>query len=259
MDQRIIDLIAPHTGAIDHTEEVTTGYGVSTTLRVDAVEGRFFLKATPNEPGGNLDAARREAAVGPFVAGVSPRVRFTVEDSTWFVVAFDLLDARPSDFTSGSADLPVVIDTVNRMSTGTSLPPDLVLEWEETRWDRFTTEDEKPLLKGVSLIHADIHERNLLISDGHGWLVDWEWPTAGAEVIVPGCLAVQLVASGHSPEAAEKWVSETVSWQNASLEARAVFARVDARMHRWLAKVRGEKWLEAMAEAAEAWAAHVDT
>ncbi|WP_143832059.1 protein kinase [Nocardiopsis sp. CNR-923] len=173
------------------------------------------------------------------------------------MVGFDAIDARATDFTPGSEDLPVVIDTVNR-ACGVSLPAMLAKEWEETRWDRFATDEERSLLKGDTLIHTDVHGRNLLIdTGGRGWLVDWEWPTAGAAVIVSGCLAVQLVSAGHSPASAQEWVARTLSWQEATPEACAGFARVNARMSRWFAEMRGENWLKAMAEAADRWCEHV--
>ncbi len=87
--------------------------------------------------------------------------------------------------------------------------------------------------------------------------MDWEWPTRAAPAAMPTCLAVQLVSSGHSPESAESWVSKTVAWERPSAESLGAVARANARLNRWFAELRAdEKWLGAMAEAAEVWADH---
>ncbi len=257
MDATIIDLIHPHTGNIDRAKPTSAGYGAATTGLVESAQGRFFVKATPRGSR-NLEAAQREAAVNPFVRSVSPVIRWQAENDDWFVLGFEAVEGRNTNFLPESTDLPTVINIVNRV---TAVPlPEVAREWQETRWDRFTTDVERELLRGDALTHTDIHGRNILISGDQSWLVDWEWPTRAAAAVMPSCLAVQLVSSGHPPEAAQSWVSKCTAWQEASEESVAVFARADARMHRWFAKLRPEeKWLEEMADAAEAWAAHVDT
>jgi hypothetical protein len=254
MDATIIDLIRPHTGDIEHVKPAPAGFGSATTGLVTAQHGEFFVKATPQDSR-DLEAARREAAINPAVREVSPAVRWQVEDGAWFVVAFEVVEGRSADFAPGSADLPLLIDIVNQVS---ALPtPDIAQGWQDTRWDRFATDTEKDLLRGDALTHTDIHGRNVLIGDGRTWLVDWEWPTIGAAAIMPSCLAVQLVSSGHSPESAESWVAGCDAWKAASDESVDAFARANARMNRWFAQLRPEeKWLDAMAEAAEAWAAY---
>jgi hypothetical protein len=251
------ELITPHTGPVHAVKSVTDGFGVATTVVVEAELGRFFIKATPNRPGGNLDAAHREAAIGPYLKGVAPEFRFQAEDAEWFVIGTEALDARPTDFAPGSEDLPAVVDAVNRI-TGLGLP-EVAETWVETRWDRFATDQEKALLRGDALTHADLHGHNILLgSTGRGWVVDWEWPTRASAAVMPTSLAVQLVSSGHTPESAHGWVSQTDLWDAASEEELRTFSEVDVRMHEWLAKRQPEeKWLAAMLEAAKAWHRHL--
>ncbi|GHD37409.1 hypothetical protein [Nocardiopsis kunsanensis] len=257
MDEQILRLITPHAGKIQAVKPTTGGHGAAMTALVETEQGRLFVKATPNRAGGNLDAARREAAIGPHLGDVAPAFRFQVEDGDWFVVGADALDARASDFTPESEDLPTIIDAVDRVSSlGV---PDVAARWVETRWDRFATEREKPLLRGRALTHADVHGRNVLIDGvGRGWVVDWDWPTLASSVVMPTSLAVQLVSAGHSPESAQAWVAKTRVWGAASSEERRMFAAVNARMHDWLAELRGEEWLHAMAKAAHAWSEHMN-
>ncbi|GAB3207012.1 hypothetical protein SAMN02745673_04947 [Marinactinospora thermotolerans DSM 45154] len=254
--RQIENLIRPHTGHITRTRVVTGGYGTATTFTVTAERGTWFVKATPNRPGGHLDAARREAAVGPFVTTVSPEIRFTVEDPDWFVVGFEHIDARPADFTPGSPDLPLLVDVLDRLAA-IPLPP-VAHDWHETRWDRFATEEERALFRGDDLVHADVHGRNVLIDgDGRSRLVDWEWPTRGAGLITLGSVAVQLVAAGHSAESAESWIGRCSAWQRADPDGLDAFARAGSRMMDWFANRHPEDtWLSALADAASTWSHH---
>ncbi|WP_435113960.1 protein kinase [Nocardiopsis synnemataformans] len=255
MDPTITDLIRPRTGRIESIKPAS-GFGASSTGFVYAEQGRFFVKATP-QGSRDLEAARREAAVNSFIRSVSPAVRWKAENEDWFVLGIDVVEGRSADFLPESSDLPTVVDTLNRVS---ALPlPDVARGWTETRWDRFVTDSEKELLRGDALTHTDIHGRNFLIGAEETWLVDWEWPTRATPAAMPTCLAVQLVSSGHSPESAESWVSKMVAWEMSSPESLRIVARANARLNRWFAELRAdEKWLGAMAEAAEAWADHRD-
>lgn len=70
---------------------------------------------------------------------------------------------------------------------------------------------------------------NVLVN-GRAYLVDWAWPTRGAAWIDPACLAVWLIASGHSPYSAESCAARVPSWQSAPADALDEFARVQALM-----------------------------
>lgn len=255
MHTQIKELIHSHTGEIKDVRPITEGHGAATTFVATCDTGEFFVKATPNRPGGNLDAAVREEQINPFVLSVSPEILWTAKDPQWFVLGFEKVDGRSSDFLPGSPCLPTLIDLVNQVSA-VPLPP-VAQGWQETRWDRFATQQEQELLRGNALTHADIHGRNVLIGPERSWLVDWEWPTRGSEAIMPSCIAVQLVSAGHSPAEAESWVSGCDAWKRADPAAIDAFARANTRMHEWMVKVRpDEDWLKAMLTAAAAWAGH---
>ena len=135
--------------------------------------------------------------------------------------------------------------------------PPVALGWAESRWDRFATDEDREHLAGDSLTYSDIHGDNVLLSGDRTWLVDWAWPTRGAAVITPSCLAVQLIAAKHSPESAEGWVSQLEGWKEATPESIAAFARADVGLYRWQVEARPEQeWLKAMLAATEAWAEH---
>lgn len=250
------DLIHPHTGDIHEDQPVSSGYSWSTTFLLNSEKGKFFVKGVPNRPGGRLDSARREADINPFIRGICPTMRWQAEDKKWFVMGFDVIEGRPANFLPGSADLHRVAAALNRVS---ALPsPQVALEWEETRWDRFVTEEDRKHLAGNSLTYTDIHGNNVLLSEDQTWLIDWAWPTRGASVITPSCWAVQLISAGHSPESALSWVSRLDAWKESTPESIAAFTQADVLQYEWQVEARpGQDWLKAMLDAAKAWHQHL--
>jgi len=159
------------------------------------------------------------------------------------------------EFTPDSADLPTVVDLLNRIHALEL--PEVARDWPETRWDWFADRGDPALFRGDALLHSDINPNNLLIGERRSWAVDWSWPTRGAAFIDPAQLVMQLVSAGHIAEAAESWAARCKAWVNADPKAIDAFAKATARMNRRRAlRNPDEYWLTAMAEAAEAWAAH---
>ncbi|MDT0310047.1 hypothetical protein RM780_24280 [Streptomyces sp. DSM 44917] len=233
---------------------VAPGYGSDLTVLVTCEKGRFFVKGMRNRPGGRLDSLRREQAINSSVRSVAPALLWAAEDEEWSVLGFEAVGGRASDFTPESPDLGPIVALLNRI--GDLALPDVARPWTETRWDRFTADrTEAELLRGDALLYTDVNEHNLMIDGDRMWAVDWSWPTRGAAFIDPACLVVQLVASGHSPEAAESWAARCGAWERADPRAIDAFAAADTRLH-WTRAFRqpGETWLKAMAEAAESWA-----
>lgn len=179
-----------------------------------------------------------------------------MEDDAWVALGFEWVEGRASDFAPDSADLPVVVDILNRI--GELDLPEVAQAWPETRWNRFAVDKaEAALLQGEALLYTDIHPSNLLIGDQNTWAVDWSWPTHGAAFIDPPCLVVQLIATGHSAESAESWASGCSAWADANPRAIDAFAAATLRMNRaFAARNPDAAWLRAMADAAQAWVAH---
>ncbi|WP_306367735.1 protein kinase [Nocardiopsis sp. CC223A] len=259
MTPELEELITPCVGKIKQTKPVNAGHSNAITVIVTDSEGReVFVKAVPDQPGGRLDEHLREAEMAAHSGGLSPALLWQIRGNGWVALGFEKVEGRYADFNPGSADLPLLADALNAIA---ALPvPANAVGWEETRWDRFTPEEDRHLLRGDVLTHTDLHPRNILISpEGRVWLVDWSWPTLASPVVSPTCLAVQLVSAGYPPAEVESWVSGVEGWKGNEAAVR-VFARADAMLQRSFAtRWPEESWLEAMAEAAEAWAAHVDT
>jgi len=133
--------------------------------------------------------------------------------------------------------------------------PGIARDWTETRWDAHT--DDTSLFRGDTLLYTDINPDNLLIGESHTWAVDWAWPTRGAAFIDPAQLVVQLIAAGHTPEAAENWATECTAWSAADPRAIDVFSTANARLWQTRASRPPDlAWLQAMADAARQWTDH---
>lgn len=248
-----LDLIRPYTGDVFDAQPTARGFSSDVLTLIDGDLGRFFVKGIENRAGGRRDSIVRERMVNEAVRPLSPRLLWQVENDQWIALGFEMVDGRPSDFTPSSADLPYVVQLMNRLG---EIPlPAVAEDWPETRWNRFATDqDEAALFKGDSLIHGDINPSNLLVGDAGSWVVDWAWPTRGSALIDPALLTLQLMAAGHSPEAAESWVSRCAAWSKSDPAAIDAFALANLRMYRKRAKrFPDQTWLGAMEATAQAW------
>ncbi|MET8831036.1 protein kinase [Streptomyces sp. NPDC004610] len=252
-ESEIRALIRPHTGVVHDIRRTVRGFSTDLTARVDAVKGRFFVKAVRNRPGGRADSFAREALINPSVRQFSPRLLWEAEDARWIVLGFEWVEARSATLLPGSVDLPGVVELVD--SIGGIDVPRQARDWAETRWDRFATSaGEAAWFQGDALLHTDVNPSNLLVGERRLWLVDWSWPTRGAGFIDPAILALQLIASGHSPAEAESWAAQCKAWGRADRKAIDAFVAATARMYLFrAAKSPDASWLAAMVVACRAW------
>jgi Ser/Thr protein kinase RdoA (MazF antagonist) len=128
--------------------------------------------------------------------------------------------------------------------------------WRESRYDRYAS-GPAGFFAGDTLLHGDINPDNLLVGpDGDVTIVDWSWPTRGAAFIDPACLAVQLIAAGHTPAQAERWAARSTAWREADPVAVDAFAAATVRMYQRFEQLDPEPWRKAMTAAAVGWAEH---
>ncbi|EDY48595.1 hypothetical protein [Streptomyces clavuligerus] len=232
------------------------GFSSDALALIDSGFGRFFVKGVRNRPGGRRDSLVRERLINDAVRSVSPRLRWHTENGRWMALGFEQLQAQPSRFEPGSPDLPAVVDLLVRIQ---EIPvPALAEEWHETRWDAFAADTaEARLFQGDTLIHGDVAPGNFLVGADGAWAVDWSWPTRGAAFVDPSILALQLIAAGHTPAAAEDLVSACPSWAKADPRHIDAFARANLRMFRHRAdNYPDQTWLQAMADTAQDWIDH---
>ncbi|MFH8491963.1 protein kinase [Streptomyces longisporoflavus] len=251
-----LDLIHPYTGDVFDAQPTARGFSSDVLMLVDGGLGRFFVKGIENRAGGRRDSLIRERTVNPSVHPLSPCLRWHTQNDQWIALGFERVHGQPSNFAPDSADLPVIVQLVNRI--GQIALPAAAEHWPETRWDRFASDlGQAALFKGDSLIHGDINPGNLLVGDTGSWVVDWAWPTRGSALIDPSLLVLQLIAAGHSPQSAESWVSGCAAWSNSDPAAIDAFAWANLRMYQKRAERHPDQtWLAAMETAARAWAGY---
>ena len=246
--------IYPYTGDVTDVQHTARGFSSDFTAVVECRKGPFFVKAMRNRPGGRFDSLLRERDINPFVRPLSPELLWHTDEGGWAILGFEVIDGRFSGFKPGSADLPAVVDLIDRI--GRLELPAVAESWAESRWDRFA-EGDASLFTGDALLYTDINPDNLLIGELTNWVVDWSWPTRGAAFIDPACLVLQLIAAGHSAASAEGWAADCAAWEGGDQKALDAFAAANVRMYRSLVERKPDAdWLRAMLAAAEAWTTH---
>ena len=246
--------IHPYTGDVTDVQRTERGSMSDLTAVVASEKGPFFVKAVRNRPGGRLDSLVRERVINPFVLPLSPELLWHSDGGAWAVLGFEVIEGRFAESTPGSADLPVIIELVNRV--GRLELPGIATDWTETRWDRFAQDEATAeLFRGDTLLYTDFNHDNLLIGEQTNWVVDWAWPTRGAAFIDPACLVLQLISSGHSPESAEGWAAHCPAWANADPKALNAFVVAYVYMLRQFFEQKPDNlWRGAMVQAVESWA-----
>lgn len=246
--------IEAKTGAIRAAHTVSTGMNSALAAVVYTERERVFVKGMRNDNPGVV-AQQREADINPHVRALASELLWHLPDSHgWNVLGFQYIDGRVADYRPGSADLPLVLDTLRALGQKTC--PDLASVKEAgKRWASYLDDPaDAALFAGDALLHTDYNPDNLLIADGRGYLIDWAWPTRGASWIDPCCLLIGMIADGHTARDAEAWTSQVPAWHTAPPGALDVFARACVRMWQSIADQDPQPWKQRMAEAAREWA-----
>jgi hypothetical protein len=255
LGQPVRDLIQAQTGPVHGARTVTAGLNSQLAVVLDAADGQVFVKGLrADHPG--VVRQHREAMINPCVLPLAPRLRWQAEGSGWNLLAFDYIPGtRPADYTPGLADLPTVVQVLNRLQ---QIPcPDLPVKRAEQRWAAYLDDDAaRELLAGDTLLHTDFNPLNVLMASGTAWIIDWAWPTRGAAFIDPACFLLRLMLGGHTAAQAEAWAAQCDSWATASDKAIDAFAFASARLYAEIAREDPQPWKQRLAAAAQEWARH---
>ncbi|MFC3990733.1 hypothetical protein [Actinoplanes siamensis] len=134
--------------------------------------------------------------------------------------------------------------------------PPVDLRRAEVRWADYVDQPAAAEeLAGSSLLHTDWNDTNVLISD-RARLVDWGWATRGAPWLDPALWVIWLIASGHSPSAAEQWAGKVATWSSGSPESVTRFASANARFWASEGERTQDAWTLRLVNASASWAAH---
>lgn len=251
------DAIQQRTGPVLRARTATEGMNSEIAALLDTTRGGVFVKGLRMGTTA-AKAQHREATVAPYLQPVAPRLLWQLRAGGWHLLAFERLTGRHADYTPGSPDLPAVIDAVIRLQT-LDCPPEVPLRRAEDRWAEHIPDiAHRTALAGDTILHTDYNLANVLIDDGGtAHLIDWAWPTRGAGMIDPCCLAVRLIAAGHTAAQARTVVSRVPSFACADPAALLVFADATARMWREIATADPTEWKLHMSRSADQWAQQV--
>jgi hypothetical protein len=251
LDASVRAAIQRRTGSVHQARTATAGLNSQLALILDAASGPVFVKGLPvSHPG--VVRQRREAMINSHITAVAPRLLWQAEDAGWNLLAFDYIPgARHADYQPGSADLPKVVATMNRLR---QIPcPDLPVKQATQRWAAYLDASACAWLDGDVLLHTDFNPLNVLIAPMATWIVDWAWPTRGAAFIDPACFLLRLMASGHTAASAEHWAAQCAGWGQAPAPAINAFAIASARLFAEIARDDPQPWKQQLASAADEW------
>jgi thiamine kinase-like enzyme len=175
----------------------------------------------------------------------------------WNVLAFHFLDGyRHVDLAPGSPDLDRIANTLRALAL-TNVPDGLDVRRADQRYASYAGGDGTPFM-GTVLCHTDLHKHNILVAEADplAKLVDWAWPTAGADWIDTACVILQLISEGHTSRQAEAWGEQIESYRRARADHVSLFVKAVKNLWEEIAEADPLEWKTAMALAANEWAAH---
>ncbi|WP_105971972.1 phosphotransferase family protein [Streptomyces geranii] len=247
--------VLARTGPLLSVETVSAGFNSAISARLTTEHGKVYVKGLPvDHP--RMWTQQREADMGPYVNGLSPRVRWHLRTGGWDLVAFDALDGRHADYAQGSDDLPLVAATLERLSE-LRAPDGVELKEAGHRLRDHAPAAALAHFTGDALCHTDPNPTNVLVGQGRAWLVDWAWATRGAPWLDAGYWVVWLIAEGgQSPESAEQWASRIPAFREAPEAGLDAFAAANESVWAEIADESPNSWTHSVHTAAKSWGAH---
>ncbi|MDX3854156.1 hypothetical protein [Streptomyces sp. AK02-01A] len=98
---------------------------------LDTARGRNFVKGMRRDHA-EAWTQQREAAINSYVVPLGPKVLWRTAVGGWDLLGFEHLVGRSAGYSSGSADLPLVVEAMTAL--GCLGCPDVELEDAEKRW-----------------------------------------------------------------------------------------------------------------------------
>ncbi|MGW1146601.1 aminoglycoside phosphotransferase [Streptomyces sp. NPDC002454] len=249
---RVRAAIAFHTGRIHCADPVSSGLNSQLAVRLRCEAGDVHVKGLRSDHD-RVWTQRREAEVNPFLKGISPELLWREEVDGWDVLGFDFVSGHHADYRPGSQDLSCVADLLTRLGE-VELPSIELREAGQRLGNYVSDRSQLELFEGDSLLHTDLNNENVLVQDGHAYLVDWAWATRGAPWLDAGYWVMWLLAAGkHTVEQAEGWARRIPSWEAATPMALDAFASANARMWREIGGAQPDAWTSRLVRASRDW------
>jgi hypothetical protein len=270
-------------GTIRHVTPIPPGLTAGTAARLDTVTGPVFVKALPDDsPSAPL--YQRELHVNATLPDAlpAPALRWGGHRAGWVTLAFDHVTAHHDvDLAPGSRDLDDLVDLVAALGDALTpnpadeVPPvtgnvafllrraDAVLAAPPADleslpcYQRACAGFDLDALAGDMLLHADLHEGNLIAAE-RLHLIDWGLACHGAAWVETALLIPRLIAGGHTPEQAEALAAGVPEWKSAPEAAVTGLAAVWSLFREFVARNGPQQIRESRARAAAAGRAWVE-
>ncbi|MEU5867309.1 phosphotransferase [Nonomuraea sp. NPDC047529] len=284
LPEQVRDAVTSACGPIRQAVSLPGGLTSGAAVRLATLSGLMFLKALPDDsPSAPL--YQRERRVGAVLPATVPAPQMLRGGHTagWVWLLFEHINAtRPVDLSPGSSDVASLVELVRVLgetltpTPGADVPPisDNV-EFLRKRADVLLADPPADLgcldayrsaragldldaMAGDALLHADLHEGNLMTTEHGMRVIDWGLACQGAAWIETALLISRLILAGHSPQQAETVASQVPAYKSAPEEAvtglmavwslfREFVARrgpVPIRASRARAAAGGRAWVE---------------
>jgi hypothetical protein len=218
--EQVRALIERFTGLVETARPV--GEGLNSEIAV-IINDRYFVKGLRQDHPW-VWTQNREKEINRYIRHVSAALEWNAEADGWNLLGFRYLPGRQPDYRPGSPDLALITDLLPKLP---GAPAGLDLKRAEQRWSAYS--QQAGLFAGDHLSHTDWSPGNVVIGRD-ARLVDWAWPTRGADWIDPACWIIWLIASGHSPARAESQAASVPAFARAPRQAVTAFAAAQAAM-----------------------------
>ena len=232
--------VEEHFGPVTAAHSTPPGLTLGVAARLDTATGPLFLKAIrADDPTARL--YERERIIGRQMPhGIpAPRLLWSHDVDGWILLAFEYLDGMSADLSPGSADIPLVLDalaclTVDLTPSPCPAAPSITTKLNILYHKAHRFLDEQPqdipshalytrLLRGfdptdvtgTSLLHADLHAGNFLITGRRAYAIDWALASHGAPWVDLALLAPRFIAAGHTPQHTDELLHHVAAWQHA--------------------------------------------
>jgi hypothetical protein len=115
LNQAVRDLVQARTGPVRAARTAPAGLNSELAAVLDTASGPLFVKGLrADHPG--VGRQHREAMINPYVLSLAPPLRWQTEGAGWNLLAFTYIPgARQADYSPSSADLPAVVQVINRL------------------------------------------------------------------------------------------------------------------------------------------------
>ncbi|GAA3194809.1 hypothetical protein [Actinocorallia longicatena] len=253
LPQGVREAAREHVGNVTAAQTISAGWNSAVTLAADTEAGRLFIKGIRLDSTGQVAMLRREIAINPHVAHLSPELRFHVETDSWLIAGFDFIEGRRADYSPCSPDIPRVLEAIDVL---TATPcPDITLKYADQLYSSQGDIDLMRRVSGDNLVHTDLTPANVLMTPNRVYLLDWARPTRGTSWLDAVSITHFLITCGHSPKDAEAISSQMRAWKNLGPgDLDAMVHNGSATRSTWgLKHFDGDPWTNSSLEAARRW------